>query len=303
MPIGRFTSDVWLGAEPLKNAKLGDALLPLVAEWDRAAAGGAGAVLDALEARFAFEGVRFERRGDALAWWRTDAWDEAAPAERRLLVTEHDTHDGHAGLAIAWAAAWSCGGRSAYAVVTVGDAEAANARSRAALEEIARGAGAAFALSPGSPDDRIVTERRGLVRVTTHDPAIAARARALVDPARAISAHVTADAVELRFAWPQDQAALVAALALADRRDVPIVTRPPMTKAAGTGALAERYGRAAGVDGPRPDEAPMQELSSTANLIAALGVPTLDGLGPIAGAGADSLGKRARALIRVLRNP
>lgn len=58
------------------------------------------------------------------------------------------------------------------------------------------------------------------------------------------------------------------------------VSRPPMERLAGTAALRERYERCASVMGLGVGEAPLQGGGSDANLLAAAGVPTLDGLGP-----------------------
>jgi glutamate carboxypeptidase len=58
------------------------------------------------------------------------------------------------------------------------------------------------------------------------------------------------------------------------------VGRPPMEPVAGTGALLARYGTLASICGLGSGEAAMQGGGSDANLLAAAGVPTLDGLGP-----------------------
>jgi len=289
--------DVWIG-DPLRNAKLGDALRPLVEQWR-----GAPDRLDAFAKRCAMNDLAFERRGDH-GWWRTAAWDGAPPSARVLLVGHHDGDAGPPGMASIWTALVSSSrDRHPIGAVVVGDELAANEASRPWLEAIGRGAGAALVLSPGLASETIITERKGLIRAKSALEAVAARARALADASRAITAHVTEDAIDLRFAWPTDETALVDALA-GDDDALTIVRRSPMTKAPGAGALAVRYGRCAGVDGPRPDEAPLQEDSSSANVLAAIGVPTLDGLGPLAGASDSlevaSLGRRTRALVRFL---
>jgi glutamate carboxypeptidase len=58
------------------------------------------------------------------------------------------------------------------------------------------------------------------------------------------------------------------------------VCRPPMEPVAATGALLARYGALASRCGLGSGEAAMQGGGSDANLLAAAGVPTLDGLGP-----------------------
>ncbi|MBL8923634.1 MAG: M20 family metallopeptidase [Myxococcaceae bacterium] len=56
--------------------------------------------------------------------------------------------------------------------------------------------------------------------------------------------------------------------------------RPPMNKAPGVDELRRRYGACARAVGLSADEAPRQGGGSDGNTAAALGIPTLDGLGP-----------------------
>lgn len=58
------------------------------------------------------------------------------------------------------------------------------------------------------------------------------------------------------------------------------VTRPPMEPRDGTAALLAAYARCARAVGLGADEAPLQGGGSDANLLAAAGVPVIDGLGP-----------------------
>jgi glutamate carboxypeptidase len=58
------------------------------------------------------------------------------------------------------------------------------------------------------------------------------------------------------------------------------VSRPPMEPSEATALLLGRYGEAARAAGLGSGEAPLQGGGSDANLLAAAGVPTLDGLGP-----------------------
>ncbi len=58
------------------------------------------------------------------------------------------------------------------------------------------------------------------------------------------------------------------------------VTRPPMEPTEDTQALRRRYERHASAVGLGTGEAPLQGGGSDANLLAALGVPVIDGLGP-----------------------
>src|SRR5690606_36237980 len=58
------------------------------------------------------------------------------------------------------------------------------------------------------------------------------------------------------------------------------VTRPPMEASAGAQALRAAYERHAAAAGLGVGEAPLQGGGSDANLLAAAGVPSIDGLGP-----------------------
>jgi glutamate carboxypeptidase len=90
------------------------------------------------------------------------------------------------------------------------------------------------------------------------------------------------------------------------------VTRPPWTRSDASAALAARYGEAQREAGLDASEAPRMGGGSDANIVGALGVPAIDGLGP-RGAGfhtrgehvlLSSLPKKAEALLRfLLREP
>jgi glutamate carboxypeptidase len=56
--------------------------------------------------------------------------------------------------------------------------------------------------------------------------------------------------------------------------------RPPMNKAAGVDELRRRYGKCARAVGLSDEEAPRQGGGSDGNTAAAMGIPTIDGLGP-----------------------
>jgi glutamate carboxypeptidase len=97
--------------------------------------------------------------------------------------------------------------------------------------------------------------------------------------------------VDLRFQTPPDGERLVSSL-----RDVatkaaaavpgakvevePGPMRPPMNKAAGVDELRRRYGKCARAVGLSDEEAPRQGGGSDGNTAAAMGIPTIDGLGP-----------------------
>jgi glutamate carboxypeptidase len=88
------------------------------------------------------------------------------------------------------------------------------------------------------------------------------------------------------------------------------VTRPPMEPSAATADLLASYAIAARAVGLGADEAPLQGGGSDANLLAALGVPCIDGLGPYGQhfhetrewCSLDSLARRTKALARFLAN-
>lgn len=86
------------------------------------------------------------------------------------------------------------------------------------------------------------------------------------------------------------------------------VTRPPMEPSAATALVLAAYADAARAVGLGADEAPLQGGGSDANLLAALGVPSIDGLGPYGQhfhetrewCSLESLSRRTKALARYL---
>lgn len=125
--------------------------------------------------------------------------------------------------------------------------------------------------------------------------------------------------VDIRFVTKEDGDALCDAMRALATTELPGdpgatfeveggVTRPPMERTAAIDDLRARYEVCARGVGLGGGEAPRQGGFSDANLIAAAGVPVIDGLGP-AGAGAHShdewcdlvsLNKRTKALARFL---
>src|SRR4051812_31156087 len=78
----------------------GAELLPMLERWVRINSytgniEGVNRALAAIADGFAIDGLAFEQRtGDGCgdhAWWRTAAWDAAAPARRIVLIGHHDT--------------------------------------------------------------------------------------------------------------------------------------------------------------------------------------------------------------------
>jgi glutamate carboxypeptidase len=119
-----------------------------------------------------------------------------------------------------------------------------------------------------------VTVNVGLVQGGTSRNTVPASARAEVD---------------LRFPTAAAEAAVLARLeALAASAAVPGTRltlargpgRPPMEPLAGTAALLERYAACARAQGLEVVEAPLQGGGSDGNTTAAMGIPTLDALGP-----------------------
>jgi glutamate carboxypeptidase len=97
--------------------------------------------------------------------------------------------------------------------------------------------------------------------------------------------------VDVRFCSQADGGALVEALAAAARRaeaDVPGarleieggLARLPLERSEASGRLAARYGSSARAEGLGSDEAPLLGGGSDANTTSALGVASIDGLGP-----------------------
>ncbi len=123
--------------------------------------------------------------------------------------------------------------------------------------------------------------------------------------------------VDLRYLTPDDGARLVSDLQrLAASTAMPGTTltveagpqRPPMGRVTGTQALVEAYSHAAATFGLGAGEADMQGGGSDGNTTAAMGIPTIDALGP-RGSGlhtidevidASTLIPRASALVELL---
>jgi glutamate carboxypeptidase len=172
-------------------------------------------------------------------------------------------------------------------------------RGISAIEELARLTLRLHALNDGSAG---VTVNVGVVSGGTRENVVAAEATALVDvrvptlaerervdrTLRELEAEAEGASIDLGGGW----------------------TRPPLERSAGAGVLFERareHGRALGLD--------LREASvsggSDGNLVGALGVPVLDGLGAEGGGAhavrehvlVSSLDVRANLLARILRDP
>jgi glutamate carboxypeptidase len=168
-----------------------------------------------------------------------------------------------------------------------------------AIEELAH---QILALHGLSDDDRGISLNVGVVEGGTSENVVAAEATAHVDVRIASAADLPRVERALRELEPVLEGARVE---LGGGW-----TRPPLERSPGGAAMAERagsYGRELGLD--------LQEASSgggsDGNIVGALGVPVLDGLGA-EGGGAhaldehvllDSIPSRAELLARLLRNP
>jgi len=126
--------------------------------------------------------------------------------------------------------------------------------------------------------------------------------------------------IDVRYEHPEDAERLVARLgeAVDLTLEGPLagcsftldggVSRPPMEPGDATGALREAYERHAAAVGLAVGEAPLQGGGSDANLVAACGVPCIDGLGPFGQhfhspmewSSLESLSRRTKALARFL---
>ena len=216
----------------------------------------------------------------------------------------------------------------------VSDEEVGSPTSRALLPDLAPQTSAALVFEAGRAEDRVITRRKGIGRLTltAHGQAAHAglghargvnaihalallvpRVEALSDYDRGLTLNVglieggtakntvPAEAtcvIDGRFETLADAEATVAALdaMAADpcagavvparlREQVRVergggVTRPPMEATEATQALRRRYEAEARAVGLGGGEAPLQAGASDANLLAALGVPVIDGLGP-----------------------
>lgn len=222
--------------------------------------------------------------------------EELAPSARAALVFEA----GRAGDAIITAR------RGVGHALVIAHGKAAHAGNA-----LAEGRSAIWALSRFI--DRVQSEARDLTS-----------ASASVGLVRGGSARNTvpdfaAAEIDLRFADEPSQRALIALLQAAaagveqtlegTHLELEIrVTRRPWTRTDASSALAARYAEAQRAAGLEASEAPLIGGGSDANTVGALGVPTIDGLGP-RGSGfhtrserieLSSLPKKAEALLRFL---
>jgi glutamate carboxypeptidase len=255
------------------------------------------------------------------------------------------SYDMKGGLVVMHEAIRRIAGARALRVVLTADEEIGTPTGRDLLAEAADGAAAAFVCEPPTADGGLKTARKGLgrfhIRITGRaahaaepEKGVSAieelareilRLHALNDPARGITINVgvvsggtrenvvAAEAealVDVRVARAEDCALLERELESAKAEVGGGWTRPPLERTPAGAALfaqAREHGRALGLE--------LVEASvaggSDGNLVGALGLPVLDGLGA-EGGGAHALDEhvlvealpvRAELLARILRSP
>jgi glutamate carboxypeptidase len=180
--------------------------------------------------------------------------------------------------------------------VIVSDEEVGSPEGAGVLEAELRGASCALVFEAGRAHDAIITARKGTGGIRARGPLAAVarfvdRAQSLTDHARGVTVSAgtisgdaeAADALfDLRFVTTADAHALEAAL-----RELAIdvelgggIARSPLERTADNAALAREYGEHAQAAGLGGGEAGLIGGGSDASTTAALGIPSIDGLGP-----------------------
>lgn len=189
-------------------------------------------------------------------------------------------------------------------LVIVSDEEIGSPEGAAILAHELSLAGCALVFEAGRAHDAIITSRKGTgsVRVTARSPRaipdlarFVDRAQRLTDYARGVTVNAgtvsggetEANALfDLRFITTDDGHALTAELSAIARDlsgDLTVeggVARPPLERTDANVALFEEYARAAAAAGLGHGEAALVGGGSDASTTAAIGVPSIDGLGP-----------------------
>jgi glutamate carboxypeptidase len=255
------------------------------------------------------------------------------------------SYDMKGGVVVLLEAIRRAAGVRALRVALTADEEIGTLTGRELLADAADGAAAAFVCEPPTAEGNLKTARKGLGRFSIRITGKAAHAgepelgvsaieelareilrlHALSDPARGITVNVgvvsggtrenvvAAEAealLDVRVAHEEDCDAIERALRSAMAEVGGGWTRPPLERTPAGAALfarARELGRELGLE---LDEATVAG-GSDGNLIAALGVPVLDGLGAEGGGAhaldehvlVDSLPVRAELLARILRSP
>ncbi|HEX6699152.1 MAG TPA: M20/M25/M40 family metallo-hydrolase [Gaiellaceae bacterium] len=259
--------------------------------------------------------------------------------------------DMKAGLAIALAALReSAGARRAVRVFLAADEEDGSVSARTKLAEVARGTAAALVVEPSTPDGAVKTSRSGLARYRVQvdgssgdadahaASAVEELARQIVDlltledpkagvavnvgtidggtRANAVAEHAEA-MLDVRVAKQRDVLRVEAAVLARTPHDpatrVAVLewySRPPLERSEGAARLFTRARAHAHDLGFELREA-HSVGGSDGNLVGALGIPVLDGLGAVGGGShapeeyvvVSSLEARAALLARLLQDP
>ena len=255
------------------------------------------------------------------------------------------SYDMKGGLVVMHEAIRRASGARALRVVLTADEEIGTPTGRVLLAEASEGAAAAFVCEPPTAEGDLKTARKGLGRFSIRITGRAAHAgepelgvsaieelareilrlHALSDPARGITVNVgvvsggtrenvvAAEAealLDVRVAHAEDCAVIERELRSARAEVGGGWTRPPLERTPAGAALfarARELGRELGLE---LGEATVAG-GSDGNLVAALGLPVLDGLGAEGGGAhaldehvlVDSLPVRAELLARILRSP
>ncbi|MBL8916282.1 MAG: M20/M25/M40 family metallo-hydrolase [Archangium sp.] len=204
-------------------------------------------------------------------------------------------------------------------VVIVSDEEVGSPEGAPLIRHEVQGARAALVFESGRANDAIVTERKGVGNLTAHASGKAAHAgnaywegdnaiwklSRFVDRAQQLSdkhAGVTVNVglisggtskntvpaeahaeLDLRFPTAAAESALRDALATAAAAEIRLENgtgRAPMEKQPGVAEMVKGYGACAHAHGLGREEAPRQGGGSDGNTTSAMGIPTIDALGP-----------------------
>lgn len=204
-------------------------------------------------------------------------------------------------------------------VVIVSDEEVGSPEGAPLIKHEVQGAQAALVFESGRANDAIVTERKGVGNLTAHASGKAAhagnaywegdnaiwklsrfvdRAQQLSDKAAGVTVNVglisggtskntvPAEAhaeLDLRFPTAAAESALRDALATAAAAEIRLENgtgRAPMEKQPGVSEMVKGYGACAHAHGLGREEAPRQGGGSDGNTTSAMGIPTIDALGP-----------------------
>jgi len=255
------------------------------------------------------------------------------------------SYDMKGGLVVMHEAIRHAAGARALRVVLTADEEIGTPTGRVLLAEAAEGAAAAFVCEPPTAEGDLKTARKGLGRFSIRITGKAAHAgepelgvsaieelareilrlHALSDPARGVTVNVGVVSGGTRENVVAAEAEALLDVRVAHAEDCEVIerelrsaraevgggwTRPPLERTPAGAALFARARELGSELGLELGEATVAG-GSDGNLVAALGLPVLDGLGAEGGGAhaldehvlVDSLPVRAELLARILRSP